>query len=187
VFFAADFFGDNYATGFDGSTPLYFTTKYSDYKSATPLAIGAEARLIEAEAAMRAGDAATFLTKLNQARAAAPTYAADPDVTSPPRPKPAPLTAAQIPATLAGQVDLLFQERALALFLTGHRVGDLRRLTYQYGRPPESVWPTGPYQETNPDKQGTNYGPDVNLPIPQEEQNNPQFIGQCINRSADIK
>jgi hypothetical protein len=187
VFFAADFFGDNYATGFDGSTPLFFTTKYSDYKSPTPLAIGAEARLIEAEAALRVGDLATFLTKLNQARAAAPTYPAGPDVTSAPRPKPAPLTAAQIPATLAGQVDLLFRERALALFLTGHRVGDLRRLTYQYGRNAETVWPTGPYQETNPDKQGTNYGPDVNLPIPQEEQNNPQFVGQCINRSADIK
>ena len=40
----------------------------------------------------------------------------------------------------------------------------------------------------NPDKQGTNYGPDVNLPIPQEESNNPQFTGgQCLNRSADIK
>jgi hypothetical protein len=70
----------------------------------------------------------------------------------------------------------------------GHRVGDLRRLTYQYGRAPETVWPTGPYQDGNPDKQGTNYGPDVNLPIPQEESNNPQFTGgQCTNRSADIK
>jgi len=84
-------------------------------------------------------------------------------------------------------VDLLFRERALTLFLTGHRVGDLRRLNYQYGRSNESVWPTGPYQDANPDKQGTNYGTDVNLPIPQEESNNPQFVGQCINRSADIK
>jgi len=188
VFRASDFFGDNYAVGFDGSTPLYFTTKYLDYKSATPLAIGAEARLIEAEAALRVGDVATFLTKLNQARAGVPTYPAEPDATAPPRAKPAPLTAGQIPLTLAGQVDLLFRERALALFLTGHRVGDLRRLIYQYGRAAESVWPTGPYQETNPDKQGTNYGPDVNLPIPQEETNNPQFTGgQCLNRSADIK
>ena len=188
VFFAADFFGDNYAVGFDGSTPLYFTTKYRDYSSPTPLAIGAEARLIEAEAALRVGDVATFLTKLNQARAAAPTYPAEPDPAAPPRAKPAPLTAAQIPLTLAGQQDLLFRERALALFLTGHRVGDLRRLTYQYGRATESVWPTGPYQDANPDKQGTNYGPDVNLPIPQEESNNPQFTGgECLNRGADIK
>ena len=188
VFRAADAFGDNYELGFDGSTPLFFTTKYSDYKSPTPLAIGAEARLIEAEAALRVGDLGTFLAKLNEARAAAPTYPADPDPTSPARTKPAPLTAGQIPLTLAGQVDLLFRERALALFLTGHRVGDLRRLTYQYSRDPESIWPTGAYQDGNPDKQGTNYGPDVNLPIPQEESNNPQFTsGQCLNRSADIK
>ena len=187
VFEAVAVLGGNYEFGFDGSTPLYFTTKYFDYKSPTPLATGAEARLIEAEAALKIGDVAAFLAKLNQARAAAPTYPSEPDPTSLPRSQPTALTAADIPATTAGRVDLLFRERALTLFLTGHRVGDLRRLTYQYGRAPESVWPTGPYQDDNPDKQGTNYGPDVNLPIPQEESNNPQFTGQCINRSADIK
>jgi len=187
VFAAGDVFGDSYELGFDGSTPLFFTTKYFEYKSPTPLAVGAEARLIEAEAALKAGDVGTFLAKLNAARAAAPTYPAEPDATSLPRDNPAPLTAADVPASAAGRLDLLFRERALTLFLTGHRVGDLRRLTYQYGRAPESVWPTGPYQESNPDKQGTNYGPDVNLPIPQEESNNPQFAGQCINRGADIK
>jgi len=187
VFFAGDVFGDSYALGFDGSTPLIFTTKYRDYKSPTPLAIGAEARLIEAEAALQAGDVGTFLIKLNEARANAPTYPSDPGTTSPDQPAPDPLTVADVPATAAGRVDLLFRERALALFLTSHRVGDLRRLTYQYGRDPESVWPTGPYQDDNPDKQGTNYGNDVNLPIPQEEANNPQSGGgQCTNRSADI-
>ncbi|HKH91431.1 MAG TPA: RagB/SusD family nutrient uptake outer membrane protein [Gemmatimonadaceae bacterium] len=187
VYFAGDVFGDVFEVGFDGSTPLFFTTKYFDYDSPTPLAVGAEARLIEAEAALKAGDVVTFLAKLNEARAAAPTYPSAPDATSPPRDKPAPLTAADVPASTAGRVDLLFRERALALFLTGHRVGDLRRLTYQYGRATESVWPTGPYQDDNPDKQGTNYGPDVNLPIPQEESNNPQFAGQCTNRSANIQ
>ena len=188
VFEAVAVLGGNYEFGFDGSTPLFFTTKYFDYKSPTPLATGAEARLIEAEAALKLGDVATFLAKLNQARASAPTYPSEPDPTSLPRAQPQPLTAADIPATTAGRVDLLFRERALTLFLTGHRVGDLRRLTYQYGRAPESVWPTGPYQDDNPDKQGTNYGTDVNLPIPQEESNNPQFTGgQCLNRTADIK
>jgi starch-binding outer membrane protein, SusD/RagB family len=187
VFLAADLFGENYECGFDGSTPLYFTTKYRDYKSPTPLALGAEARLIEAEVALKNGDAATFLAKLNEARAEAPTYPSDPGTTSLDRPKPPALTAADVPATAQGRLDLLFRERALALFLTGHRIGDLRRLTYQYGRAPESVWPTGPYQDDNPDKQGTNYGADVNLPIPQEESNNPSFTGQCTNRSADIK
>jgi hypothetical protein len=188
AFLAADVFGGQYEVGFDGSTPLWFTTKYRDYKSPTPLAIGAEARLIEAEAALRAGDVGTFLAKLNAARRNAPTYPADPDLVSPDRPKPADLTATDIPTTAAGRVDLLFRERALTLFLTSHRVGDLRRLTYQYGRAAESVWPTGAYQFDNPDKQGTNYGSDVNLPIPQEESNNPQFTGgSCTNRSADIK
>jgi len=188
VFPAGDVFGAQYQTGFDGSTPLYFTSKYSAYKSPVPLAIGAEARLIEAEAAMHAGDVNTFLAKLNAAREHAPTYAADPDPTSPPRPRPPNLTLADIPASATGQQDLLFRERALTLFLTGHRVGDLRRLTYQYGRSPESVWPTGPYQADNPDKQGTNYGDAVNFPIPQEESNNPQLpVASCTNRSADIK
>jgi hypothetical protein len=188
VFRASDLFGGQYEFGFDGSTPLYFTTKYRDYGSPTPLAIGAEARLIEAEAALRANDVATFLAKLNEARASAPTYPADPGLTSPARPAPDPLTLADVPATPAGQVDLLISERAFALFLTGHRAGDLRRRSYQYGRDPESVWPTGAYQADNPDKQGTNYGSDVNLPIPQEESNNPQFTGgSCTNRSPDIQ
>ncbi|HEV7993111.1 MAG TPA: RagB/SusD family nutrient uptake outer membrane protein [Gemmatimonadaceae bacterium] len=188
IFKAGDKLGDTYENGFDGSTPLFFTSKYREYKSPTPLAIGAEARLIEAEAALRAGDAATFLAKLNAVRENAPTYPADPGITTPARPKPADLTAADIPASATDRQDLLFRERALTLFLTGHRVGDLRRLTYQYGRAPESVWPTGPYQADNPDKQGTNYASDVNLPIPQEESNNPQSPGgSCTNRSADIK
>jgi len=188
VFRAADLLGDGYEFGFDGSTPLFFTTKYRDYKSPTPLAFGAEARLIEAEAALKAGDVGTFLSKLNEARASALTYPPDPGTTTPDLPKPDPLTAADIPASASGRVDLLFSERAFTLFLAGHRVGDLRRLTYQYGRAPESIWPTGPYQDENPDKQGTNYGSDVNLPIPQEESNNPQFTGGvCTNRSADIK
>ena len=59
--FEAALLGDVYEFGFDGSTPLFFTTKYFDYASPTPLAIGAEARLIEAEAALKVGDVANFL------------------------------------------------------------------------------------------------------------------------------
>ena len=123
----------SYALGFDGSTPLFFTTKYRDYKSPTPLAIGAEARLIEAEAALKVGDVGTVPLEAERGARGAPTYPPDPGTTTPPLPKPDPLTAADIPASHGGRVDLLFRERALTLFLTGHRVGDLRRLTYQYG------------------------------------------------------
>jgi hypothetical protein len=166
--------------GFDGSTPLWLTYKFNSRSAPTPLAVGPEARLIEAEAALRAGDDATFLAKLNDARASSLTYSAS--GASPAAP--APLTLADLPATAAGKQNLLFKERALDLFLTSHRLGDLRRLISQYGRAAESVFPTGPYQDDNAAKAGTNYGTDVNFPIPFEESNNPQFKASCLDRKA---
>jgi hypothetical protein len=123
---------------------------------------------------------------LNAARANAPTYTATGAATEQPLPKPAALTAADIPATAAGREDLLFRERALTLYLTSHRLGDLRRLISQYGRSSESVFPTGPYNPGSASKAGTVYGTDVNLPIPAEEENNPQYAvaPHCINRLA---
>jgi hypothetical protein len=172
--------------GFDGSTEQFLPTKYPERKAPTPLAIGSEARLIEAEAALRALNPVLFLAKLNQARAAAPTYTADANPTGIPEPSPDPLTPADLPATAAGQQDLLFQERALTLYLTGHRLGDLRRLVWQYGRNAETVFPTGLYQADNPGKaDGSEYGSEVNLPLPREEKNNPNFQG-CTNLSAGI-
>jgi hypothetical protein len=176
----------NNKVGFDGETPLYLTTKFPERKSPTPLAIGAEARLIQAEAALKAGDAATFLSMLNEARASAPTYTPTGASTELPLAKPAPLTAADIPASPTAREDLLFRERAFTLYLTSHRLGDMRRLISQYGRGSETVFPTGPYNPGSPSKAGTLYGTDVNLPIPAEEENNPQYAvaPHCINRSA---
>lgn len=92
--------------------------------------------------------------------------------------------------------NLLFRERAFSLFLTAHRVGDLRRLVRQYGRGAESVFPSGarfivtPVRDpkTNKIVPGAaesffTFGPDVNFPVPFDEQNNPQFHG-CLNRDA---
>ncbi|HTE45785.1 MAG TPA: hypothetical protein VK636_11110, partial [Gemmatimonadaceae bacterium] len=175
--------------GFDGETELFLTTKYADRKSPTPLAVGAEARLIQAEAALRANDLATFRSMLNDSRANSTTYSADGGPTSQPLPSPAPLAQNAIPATAAAQQDLLFQERALSLFLTSHRLGDMRRLVWQYGRSAENVFPKGPYEPDNTSKAGNNFGTDVNLPIPDQEANNPQFLkgaGACVNRSAGI-
>lgn len=161
--------------GFDNFTPLYVTAKYPNRSAPSPLAEASEARLIEAEAALAAGDDATFLTKLNQARAAAPTYAVPP--ATPPA-QPAPLTAGDILLlTPEGKVNLLFKERAYDLFLTSHRLGDLRRLIRQYQRSAESVFPSGAYFK------GGVYGTDVNFPVPFEEQNNPNFTG-CLDRKA---
>jgi hypothetical protein len=85
-----------------------------------------------------------------------------------------------IPSTVTGDalVDTLFTERAYWLFLTGHRQGDLRRLVRNYGRPQDTVYPSGSYFGG----QGS-YGSDVNLPIPANEQTNPLFHG-CIDRRA---
>ena len=175
--------------GFDGETELFLTTKYADRGSPTPLALGTEARLIQAEFALRSGDLTTFRSMLNDARANALTYSADGASSSAPLPSPPPIAASAIPATAAGQQNLLFQERALDLFLTSHRVGDLRRLIWQYGRTADAVFPKGPYEPDNTSKAGTNFGSDVNLPIPNEESNNPLFVsagGVCLNRSAGI-
>lgn len=156
-------------TGFDNVTPLFVTAKYQSRSSPTMLASGVEARLIEAEAALNAGDDATLLAKLNEARAAAPTYALSPATPPPP---PAPIAA--LPATKDAKIDLLFQERAIDLFLTSHRLGDMRRLIRQYGRNAETVFPTGPYPK------GGVYGTEVTFPVPFEERNNPQFnLSSC--------
>ena len=72
-------------------------------------------------------------------------------------------------ATKAAQVDQLFKERAYWLFLTSHRLGDMRRLIRQYNRPANTVFPTGAYFK------GGTYGTDVSSPVPQREQNNPSY------------
>ena len=82
-----------------------------------------------------------------------------------------------MPGSAAGREDLHFRERAFWLYSTGHRLGDLRRLIRQYGRGAETVFPTGAYFK------GGLYGTDVNLPIPQEEENNANFTA-CLDRNA---
>ena len=118
---------------------------------------------------------ATWLARLNQLRA---------DTTLLPTPidtiyrpvagtKLAPLAD---PGVDTARVSLLFSERAFWMFSTGHRLGDLRRLARQYQRPVVTVFPTGSYVK------GGLYGNAVSLPIPLDEQNNPQFK-QCIDRN----
>jgi hypothetical protein len=124
------------------------------------IASGIEARLIEAEAALRAGDFVTFMAKLNAARATRSD-----------------LPALADPGTTTAREDLLFRERAFWMFGTGHRLGDLRRLIRQYGRPETAVFPVGVWFKGGP------YGSDVNFPIPFSETNNPNFV-QCTNRAA---
>ena len=83
-----------------------------------------------------------------------------------------------INANLDAGVDLLFREKALWTFSRGQRLGDLRRLVRQYARPADEAFPVGKHYR------GGDYGKDVNLPVPKdEEKNNPNFTG-CIDRAA---
>ena len=161
---------------FDSATPLTAIVQ-GIWGRFSPVAVarGVEARLIEAEAALKASDVATWLGRLNQLRA---------DTTLLPTPidtiyrpvagtKLAPLAD---PGVDTARVSLLFSERAFWMFSTGHRLGDLRRLVRQYQRPVVTVFPTGSYVK------GGLYGNAVSLPIPLDEQNNPQFK-QCIDRN----
>lgn len=146
---------------FDSQTPFVSLTLYGQFDSVV-VASGLEAQLIVAEAALRSGDVPTWLAILNDLRAARPELA---------------LPALADPGTDAARVDLMFYERAFWMFSTGHRLGDLRRLIRQYGRGAEDVFPTGAFHK------GDNYGPDLNLVIPFDERNNPNYTG-CINRAA---
>ena len=156
------------AKGFDGATDQMVQAKMPLRSSPITVADGVEARLIEAEAALNSGNAAGALTILNALRSAnLRGYAAG----SLP-----PLT---LQATQAGQVDQLFKERAYWLYLTSHRLGDMRRLIRQYGRAVNTVFPNGAYFK------GGTYGTDVNLPVPQQEQNNPNYVpGSCKKDQA---
>lgn len=168
------------ARAIDSPYAHFWQLKYPQRSSNVPVATGTEARLIEAEAALRANDIATFVARHNTLRTNAGL---------------APLALADVQAmTQRAREDLHFRERAFWLYLTGQRLADMRRLVRQYGRSTESVFPTGDYGRflfsgtSVPDDQlqfrvQDTYGPDVNFPIPFDEQNNPNFE-QCINRNA---
>ena len=147
-------------TAHDGVTKLYAATKYQATDAKMAIASGIEARLIEAEAALRANDA-RWLTILNDLRATQITPAL------------APLAD---PGAADARIDLLFRERAFWLFGTGHRLGDLRRLVKHYGRDAESVFPTGAYHLGGKYDTATSLGFDIKG----EEQANTGVTG-CID------
>jgi starch-binding outer membrane protein, SusD/RagB family len=165
---------------------LVWPTREADISIAT----GTEARLIEAEVALRTGDIATWLTKLNQLRANFNTFkqTADPcsatvQITGcPPVPVGGALPPLVDPGSQTAREDLLFRERAFWLWSTGHRLADMRRLVRPtsdggFGRAENSVFPNGPYYK------GGVYGTDKFLVIPQAERNNPEFTKGCLDRN----
>jgi hypothetical protein len=138
----------------DNSPVWYAQQKYLDRAADIVLASGIEAELIRAEAELAAADA-NWINRLNTLRA---TVGLDPIAE---------------PAAAADKVRLLFRERAAWLWLTGHRLGDLRRLVRNYHLAVESVYPVGVGDgRTGP------YGADLSFPLSTDEQNNPNYV-QC--------
>jgi starch-binding outer membrane protein, SusD/RagB family len=165
------------AVGADNSTPMFVQTKYANRSAPISFADGLEARLIEAENLARSGG--NYLPVLNALRASLPSLIIAPPGPAnllPNAPVVAALPALVAPATQADQITQVFQERAYWMFLTGHRLGDMRRLIKHIGRGAETVFPTGAYFK------GGAYGVDVNFPVPFTETNNPNFT-QCLDRN----
>jgi starch-binding outer membrane protein, SusD/RagB family len=150
-----------------GSGPIFIQQNiYPQPGSSTVLASGLEAQLIIAEAQLKAGNVSGWAATLNALRADSsllgmPPLAAD----------------STTAATPDMQVDVMFRERAFWLYLTGHRMEDLRRLVRQYGRSQASVFPS-----VSPTAAGLAYGTNVDFPVSEDEQNNPNFHG-CIDRN----
>ena len=146
--------------GFDNVSPLSVLLKYTGPTSPVQVASYVEARLIRAEAALHGATSAAVVDTLNAIRADAANNGGFT------------LAALADPGTDTARTTLLFRERAFWLFATGHRLGDLRRLSRApYNRPVASVYPVGPYPK------GTVYGSNTELPVPFDERNNPNYTG----------
>ena len=151
----------------DGFTFSRTTTLYGQLTTIA-LVNGIDARLIEAEGRLAAGDYAGMTTILNALRAAPPKLGEI-------QPTAAQLPPLAIPSGKVAAEDLFFREKAFWTFSRGQRLGDLRRLVRFYGRTVDNTFPSGTHYRGGP------YGPDVNLPVPTDELTNPNFTG-CTDR-----
>ena len=141
------------------------------------LASGIEAQLIVAEAALQANDTTTWLTIINTLRTNTTLYPTpQTGFTRGPN-----LTNLAQPADSVARQNVIYSERAFWLFSTGHRLGDMRRLVRPttaggYGRAVNSVYPNGAWFK------GGNYGDAIQMVLPVEELNNPNYHG-CADRN----
>jgi hypothetical protein len=152
----------------DGITYSRTTTLYGQLTS-TAVVNGIDARMIEAEAALAAGNPAGMMTILNAVRATPITIGA---VTTPA------MAALTDPGTADSRINLIFREKAFWTFSRGQRLGDMRRLVRQYNRPADEVFPVGSHYR------GATYGGDVNLPVTTDESNGNENFPGCTDRKA---
>jgi hypothetical protein len=167
----------------DGGTFVIEVLTWGQTSSVAVVA-GLDARLIEAEAALKAGNA-QWLTILNTLRNTPQLItASSPNATGTHAGLTTPVMAALTdPGTADARLSLLFREKAFWQFGRGHRLGDLRRLIRDYGRAADGS-NAGGYPLGQHYKGGDQFGPDLNLPVTSDEQvGNPNFNG-CIDRKA---
>jgi hypothetical protein len=138
--------------------------KFGRYDN-TIVSTGVEAKLMILEAQLQTDNQASrdaVYASLNALR-----------LTGPPANVP-PLTTGA-PTTQKAAIDQLYAEREYWMWLTGHRLGDERRLVRVYKRDAETVFPTG---NLTPPIVGV-YGKSTSITIPDAENNNPKFKG-CL-------
>jgi hypothetical protein len=138
------------------------------------ISTGAEARLIDLESQLQAGTQAArdaVFAGLNSLRTGGAAIGGATGTTL----ITVPALSGSAPTTQDAAIDLLYKERAYWMWLTGHRLGDLRRLVRIYKRDSEAVFPTGTL--TSP-LDGT-YGTSTTITVPFSERNNPNFKG-CL-------
>jgi hypothetical protein len=153
----------------DGLTNSRTTTLWA---RESPVAVfnGIDARMVEAEARLRAQDGPGMMAILNALRTAPQRVGG--------ATTPAVMPALVDPGTQVGRETLFFREKAFWTFGRGQRLGDMRRMIRDYLRQATDVFPEGPHYRT-----GT-YGTDINMPVPQEEENNPNFDRSTCSQTA---
>lgn len=159
---------------FDNSTPFVHTNIWGRTDN-VPILSGLDARLIEAEAALRANDIPGMMAILDALRAS-PQYLSS-SYNSPV------MGALATPADQAAAATLFFREKAFWQFGRGYRLSDLRRQLRLYNGAPynrtaANTYPGGTFFKTNQP-----YGSDIVFPVTTDETPNPLWSGDCIDRN----
>ena len=159
---------------FDNTTPFVQTTIWTRTDN-VPILSGIDARLIEAEAALRANDIAGMMTILNTLRGSAQYLSSS--YNSPV------MAALATPADQASAATLFFREKAFWQFGRGYRLSDLRRQLRLYSGAPYNRTEANTYPRGTFFKTAQPYGADIVFPITTDETPNPLWGGDCIDRN----
>ena len=125
--------------GADGLTTMWRQDKFTDSGSEIPALSGREARLIEAEAALRDGDFEEFADQINRIRDMFGMDHIDPPTTA---------GALEYPNALDDGWSILDGERHLTLWLEGRRFWDLHRWDHPFLDGGTVVWDGEPRRDS---------------------------------------